>query len=88
MTANQIQALRLLQPLYFDVYRLAGDSNKQTRKQVMELLTGTKMPVAKCGVTAIRETCWNLVPVQGDCMAARESDFEAKANAILEGIAA
>ena len=32
---------------------LSGDHNKQTRQDIVEILTGEKLPKAKCGVTLI-----------------------------------
>lgn len=35
------------------VWNLAGPHHKKTRQTVMEALTGERLPVAQCGVTAI-----------------------------------
>jgi hypothetical protein len=35
--------------------QLSGDANKSIRQEVMQELTGEKIPVAKCGINAIAD---------------------------------
>lgn len=36
------------------VNKLSGDSNKDTRQQWMMVLTGSKLPKSKCGITNLK----------------------------------
>jgi hypothetical protein len=88
MNEADVKALEFMAARHFDCWRLAGDANKAQRRYVMSLLTGQTLPYAKCGVTVIREELRRLVPVTGECEAARDADFEAKARAILAALVA
>lgn len=86
MDNNTIKALKTLSTYTagrFDVWALAGDSKKSCRQHVMSELLGAKTPIAKCGVTAIREEFQKRLGATGDCIAAREGDFIKKARALL-----
>lgn len=37
----------------FDINRLAGDANKENRRQIMSAIHGQRMPVSKSGIHAI-----------------------------------
>lgn len=86
ITGQQLKALRLLDINTrgsFDVYRLAGDAASSDRQNIMQTLTGNKMPKAKCGVTAMREQFMQLARDHGandalenaSCFAARDDVF-------------
>lgn len=57
-----------------DVGRLAGPANRQTRQALMHAITGQRIPIARCGITAIEETVWRMLGVMesGGCNAERE----------------
>lgn len=50
---------------FFDVYRLAGDSKAEVRQELLRLLTGTKPPKAKAGVTVLEQELYKVAGVQG-----------------------
>ena len=56
------------------VYNLSGDANKDNRQAVMQLLTGVKMPKAKCGVNAIMSALMEVSGIngKGECLRHRE----------------
>lgn len=48
------------------VWNLAGDANKVLRQSMMEVLTGDRIPLAKCGINALYAECLtyiNAIPV-------------------------
>lgn len=52
-TDTKSQINNTLKQLDYQVYRLMGDRNKQVRQDFMTLITGNKLPKAKCGITAL-----------------------------------
>lgn len=67
----------------FDFYALAGDAKGTCRKHVMEALLEQKMPIAKCGITAMRQVFHLALGVQRDCIAREDDEFVAKAREVL-----
>ena len=49
-----------------DPLDLAGPSRKEIRRNVMQHLTGKRLPLAKCGVTAITTTFKNALAIQAN----------------------
>lgn len=43
----------------FDSWRIAGPNNAANRKMIMGAITGQSLPLAKCGVTALRDALLN-----------------------------
>ncbi|MEK7704319.1 MAG: hypothetical protein AAB426_05120 [Myxococcota bacterium] len=83
---NLKEGLRVLHAYtagHFNFHMLAGDAKKTVRKQVMEALLEQKMPIAKCGITAMRQAFHEALGVQRDCIAREDDDFIAKARAVL-----
>lgn len=35
---------------FYHIYELAGDQNKDIRQNIVEIVTGQKLPKAKCGI--------------------------------------
>jgi len=50
--APLLAAYRIM--LTADAWDLMGDANKERRRQVMQALTGQRLPLAKCGVTVVQ----------------------------------
>lgn len=79
---NLIDAVRLLGEYThrFDPWELMGPANKRRRQDVMTALLngpgGKRVPIAKCGVTAIRAEMFRRADIVAKCAAARESQFE------------
>ena len=68
---------------HFDFYLLAGDAKKTIRKHVMEAILEQKMPIAKCGITAMRQVFHEALGVRRDCGAREDDDFIVKAREVL-----
>ena len=68
---------------YFDVYDMAGPASSKRRQEVVSLLLGKKTPVAKCGVTFIRQFLFDKLEPVGSCLANREADLRVICKAIL-----
>ena len=49
----------------FDVWDLAGPACAKTRQQIASLLEGKKVPVSKCGVTALRDAFYRIARLNG-----------------------
>lgn len=43
------------------VWNLAGDANKVLRQSMMEVLTGDRLPLVKCGINALYAECLNYI---------------------------
>lgn len=43
------------------LYLYAGDSNRYTRQEIMQELTGHKLALAKCGITALEKAIEELI---------------------------
>jgi len=56
-----------------DVYRLAGPDNKKARQEIIRIITGIKLPAARCGISTVRRGLFEVSGVQGDCLARKES---------------
>lgn len=56
-------------------WELAGPHFKKIRQKIMHGLTGEKLPIAKCGVTAIERTLIDISKVEGNCAAVREKNL-------------
>ena len=50
---------------------------KRARQNIM-LALGRKLPVAKCGINAVRDALFSHFAVTGECLSAREDDLESK----------
>ncbi len=61
--------------------RIYGPYAKQVRQNIMQALTGAKVPVSKCGATAVRDALFARFNVPSDCLAGMEDSLQA----ILEG---
>lgn len=68
---------------HFDFCSLAGDAKRMRRKHVMEALLGQKMPTARCGITAMRQTFHEALGVRRDSIARENDEFIAKARETL-----
>jgi hypothetical protein len=55
---------------YNNLNNLAGPANKKYRQRILELLTGTKPPVAKAGINAVEEALFKASGVPGGSSAA------------------
>ena len=49
----------------FDVWDLAGPAYAKTRQQIASLLEGKKVPLSKCGVTALRDAFYRIARLNG-----------------------
>ena len=58
----------------FDAWRIAGPSNTKNRQSVMLALTGNKLPIAKCGVNAIRAAMCAAAGINASTLAICEID--------------
>ena len=52
--------------------RIYGTHGRYARQNVMQALTGQKMPQSKCGYNAVREALYARFAVQGECIAERD----------------
>ncbi len=61
----------------FDIWALAGPARASCRAHVMSVLTGTRTPQAKAGVTMMREAFYTVAgdSIVGSCIAQREDAF-------------
>ena len=50
---NQVLAVEMFKTGSRRIFGLTGDSQSSTRQTIMFLLTGTKLPKAKCGINAL-----------------------------------
>jgi len=65
-------------------WRLAGDRNALTRQSLLELLTGTRPPKAKAGVTALAKAFFDAAPAfERTCEANAESVYHLWARIFL-----
>ena len=66
----------------------SGPSLAKTRQAIASALDGRKVPVAKCGVNALRAAFLAVADLNGrlagDCIAARDASFAAYAREIVE----
>ena len=53
MTDNQAKGVQLFREGSKGIWGLTGDSQSTLRQTIMQLLTGEKMPKAKCGINAL-----------------------------------
>ncbi len=51
---------------------LFGPKYREVRRAMMELSTGKRLPLSKCGINALMDELYRLFPVEGDCMTDRE----------------
>ena len=86
-TIEAIKALHTVSP-NFDIWTIAGGYNTQKRQLVMSALHGKKMPISKCGVTAIRADLYAALEVTGNCEANREDDFTNKCAMVISKVQA
>lgn len=72
----------------FDFWHLAGPASAKKRQAIASALDGRKVPVAKCGVNALRAAFHGIADINGrlagDCIAARDASFSAYAREIVE----
>lgn len=55
-----------------DAYQLSGPANKQARQAVMQIITGIKLPIARCGVANITRGLIEISGATGSCLAVKE----------------
>lgn len=61
----------------FDIDRLAGDANKEARRQIMSALMGEKMPVSKSGITIIEKHFYIMAGIKlADCSCIRDAEIK------------
>jgi len=60
------ESIAILKLTRGDIYNLAGDRNRKLRQELMYQLTGEKLPIAKCGITAIEKIVYNFLNVSGE----------------------
>jgi len=53
----------------FDICCLAGNRNRDIRREILVELTGEKLPYSKCGVKAIETIIFDYVKPNGTCLA-------------------
>ena len=58
-----------------DCYQLAGPRYSKQRQAVMQIITGVKLPVARCGVNNLARGLADVSGVSGDCLAVRERNI-------------
>jgi len=56
-----------------DMYRLSGPANKKSRQAVMQIITGIKLPIARCGVSNLMRGLVEISGVTGSCLARKET---------------
>ena len=64
MNAPLAEAIRMLEHATggtFDVWGVAGPTNRRTRTAIMRTLTGEKTPAARCGVNALQDEFYRQV---------------------------
>lgn len=90
ITNGQLAAIALLGNAtlgHYVIWDLAGDANKSIRQSIMTVLLGIgKIPVAKCGVTAMAKEFYELAGSALDgytCEANREDKFTAWAKQMI-----
>jgi hypothetical protein len=73
---NALLLLRTFTRARFDVYDLAGPSNGRARAIVFSALQGSKVPVSKSGVNALRDALHLECGIpQMDCLNSRNEWF-------------
>lgn len=86
MSDNVKQAVALL-GVYtagrFQVWMLMGSAKASCRAHVMSVFAGKRVPQSKSGVTVLRDALYSALNASGDCLAAREDDFIAKARQLV-----
>ena len=63
----------------FDPWDLMGPRNADKRQQIMSMLLyggKKKHPKAKCGVSILRKTFWDIAQPQGNCIAVKSTWFQ------------
>ena len=85
MTANDnlIKALKLLEPIGFDIDQLAGKHNQQARRVILSALHGHKQPASKCGLHKMRHDFYQAVQPDGNCLFNKQHDFRSKAALLI-----
>jgi hypothetical protein len=53
LTENQRAAVEMFRAGSRGIWGLTGNAQSGTRQAIMQLLTGTKLPKAKCGINAL-----------------------------------
>lgn len=64
----------ILSSFRFDPWNLAGNANKEIRRQLLAAITGERRPLAKCGVNEITKEFRAIGALDGATCAARYSD--------------
>jgi hypothetical protein len=78
MFAHKSAVKAILENNRFDVWNLAGDANKSARVCLMFAITGNKLPISKCGVTAIEKLLTEIIDVSNaSCKANYINIFQA-----------
>jgi hypothetical protein len=69
----------------FDLYAFAGRGRAEHRAHVLATLFGVpRVPQKEAGMHALTDAFYRALEVTGECLAAKEKDFIAKAKAIFE----
>ena len=55
-----------------DAYQLSGPARKKDRQAVMQIITGIKLPIARCGVNNLMRGLIEVSGVTGSCLAHKE----------------
>ena len=63
--------------------RIYGPYAKQVRQNIMQALTGAKLPQSKCGANAVRDALFARFNAQGDCLASREDDLQQRLENVI-----
>lgn len=60
-----------MQKYHFMIDHLVGPYQQKDRQAMMEIMTGKKLPIAKCGVNATRKAMIELfnIATEGECIA-------------------
>lgn len=61
--------------------RIYGPYAANARQNIMQALTGAKVPKSKCGHNAVRLALFDRFGVTGECLAEREQDLQQKLTA-------
>lgn len=85
VTIRNIGIWKILQKHGPQIWMLCGDGNKELRRQIMEELTGERLPLSKCGINALTEKLRDLIGVSNTegCEAWRENRTADRINDII-----
>ena len=86
--AAKLQALRMFARCTnytYDEYAMSGTNLGKLRAEILTLLTGITVPVAKAGVTRLRDELWAATGIDrtGDCIAGCRERFAVVASELI-----